>query len=213
MFSLPLLHCLHFVSLCLYHAYYEGQPQRLLGTTTAPNITFLSLLQRYFLCLRQRHRCFPEESKIIQSVGWKSDKNPANIWSNNSSQKTAVWITVIKFNLGSNRIWILLKDHLTFLLCHQCISNYRVSALRFADCLSVCKPHFKRQGLLEVFATFSGHFCAFFMEPQLVFVGFFFFQWACFEFTRNDSIWNILCHFMPLFLNFLLHINRQEKIH
>lgn len=158
---------------CLYHAYYEGQPQRLLGTTTAPNITFLSLLQRYFLCIRQRHRCFPEESKIIQSVGWKSDKNPVNIWSNNSSQKPAVWITVIKFNLGSNLRWILLKDHLTFLLCHQCISNYRVSAFRCADCLSACKSHFKRQGLLEVFSMFSGHFSAFFTEPQLVFSGHF----------------------------------------
>lgn len=132
------------------------------GSLTAPNITFLSLLQRYFLCMRQRHRCFPEESKIIQSVGRKSDKNPVNIWSNNSSQKAAVWITVIKFNLGSNLIWILLKDHLTFLLCHQCISNYRVSAFRFADCLSACKPHFKRQGLLEVFSTSSGHFSVFF---------------------------------------------------
>lgn len=173
MFSLPLLYCLHFVLLCLYCAYYEGQPQRLFGTTTAPNITFLSLLQRYFPCIRQRHRCFPEESKIIWSVGWKSDKNPVNIWSDNSSQQPAVWITVIKFNLGSNLIWILLKDHLTFLLCHQCISNYRVSAFRFADCLSSCKPHFKRQGLLEVFSTFSGHFSVFFTEPQLFLVVFF----------------------------------------
>lgn len=164
--------------------------QRLLGTSAAPNITFLSLLQRYFLCIRQRHRCFPEESKIIQSVGWKSDKNPVNIWSNNSSQKPAVWITVIKFNLGSNLVWILLKDHLTFLLCHQCISNYRVSAFRFADCLSPCKPHFKHQGLLEVLPTFSGHSFAFFPEAQLGLVVFFF-QWACFDFTINDDIHHI----------------------
>lgn len=169
MFSLPLLYFFHFVLLCLCHAYHEGQPQRLPGTTTAPNITFLSLLQRYFLCIRQRHRCFPEESKIIQSVGWKSDKNPVNVWSNNSSQKPAVWITVIKFNLGCNLIWILLKDHLTFLLCHQCISNYRVSAFRFADCLSACKPHFKRQGLLEVFSTFPGCSSAFFSQKHWLF--------------------------------------------
>lgn len=146
----------------------------------------------------------------------ESDKNPVNVWNNNSSKKPAIWITVIKFNLGSNLIWILLKDHLTFLLYHQCICNYRVSAFRFADCLSPLQAQFPRQGLLEVFVRCSGNFTILFYRTTS-FRSSCFLQCSRFDANINDGIhtaWSslkVIC--FPLLLNFLMYKTKQEWIY